>query len=174
MQDQAPIDRAPAAARPATARIEAADPATGGAVTRPVDFPTVWRLLAPWLGYLLIGAAGVLGLFTASGAPDDATYDAGFVTFAIALCIIALRIKHQLDGRYDGLLLPLSVEGEDALLLYMAVVGALGVGGLVLAAMTQGIFSDAGLAFFCICALLVFYNLKRYFDLRDQDDRASR
>jgi hypothetical protein len=136
-------------------------------ITRPTDFYGVWRLLAPWLGYLLIGAAGVLGLFTASGDPQGDAYIAGMVTFGIAVLMIALRIRHQFDGRYDGLLLAASVRSGDALMLYIPIIGALAVGGLVLAAMTDGIFHNAGLAFFAVCAMLIYVSVKRYFDFRE-------
>lgn len=132
------------------------------------DLVWVWRLLAPWLGYLLLGAAALFGLFSASEAADTAEYQAGMVTFALALGLIALRMKRQLDGHYDGLLLPLAVTDEDGFQLYLAVLGVLAVGGLVLAASTENVFHEVGIALFLICVALVFWNVKRYFDRREE------
>lgn len=159
MQQEASVRRAPP--RHGLEAVEAGDE---DVITRPTDFYHVWRLLAPWLGYLLIGAAGVLGLFTASGNPEGDGYVAGMVTFGIAVVMIALRIRHQFDGRYDGLLLAASVNSGDALTFYIPIIGVLGIGGLVLAAETDGIFHDAGFAFFGVCAVMIYVSVKRYFD----------
>lgn len=159
MHDEAPARRAPLGHG-----LEVVEGENEDVITRPTDFYSVWRLLTPWLGYLLIGAAGVLGLFTASGQPHGDPYIAGMVTFGVAVVMIALRIRHQFAGRYDGLLLATSVNSGDALAFYIPIVGALGIGGLVLAAETDGIFHDAGFAFFGVCAVMIYVSVKRYFD----------
>ncbi len=127
----------------------------------------VWRLVGPWLGYVFLAFAAVLGLFTASGAPDRATYLSGMLTFAIAVVVVALRAKRQLDGAEVGFLLPISVAGPDTLAVTIAVLGVLGLAGAALAASVGGALYGIGLALFVVCAALIFTEIKRYFDRID-------
>jgi hypothetical protein len=157
MQDDTP------AGRHAAPGHEAADPA---AVR--TDLATVWRLVAPWLGYLLLAAAGLLGLFTASDAGEGEGYAAGLLTFGLAVLIIAWRMRDQLDGRDVGLFLPVMVEGEDALLLWIAVMTALGIAGLLVAAGSESVLHTAGIALFVVAALFIFFAVKRNFDRRER------
>ncbi len=133
----------------------------------PVAPREVWRLIAPGLGYIFLAAASVLGLFTASGAADTATYDAGLATFVVAAIIIAVRIKRQLDGKEVGFLLDISVAGTDSLLVSIAVLVVLALVGVVLAAAVGGTFYGMGLALFVIATLVIFLDIKRYFDQRE-------
>jgi hypothetical protein len=140
---------------------------------RPPSAPAVsageaWRLVAPWLGYVFLGAAALLGLFTASGADDAATYASGLATFAVAASLIAWRMKRQLDGYEVGFLLPVAVSSSDALLVTIAVLGAMGLAGAVLAATVGGTVYGIGLALFIICAAFIFIEIKRYFDGRER------
>jgi hypothetical protein len=138
--------------------------AAGGVSLTPVRLSEVRGWIAPWLGHGLLVAAGIFGLSTASGAPDDATYDAGMITFALAVLILAIRLKRQLDGDELGLLLPVSVGREDGLILSIALLTVLGLGGAIVAATTGGIFYGVGLALFIISAALIFHEIKQYFD----------
>lgn len=135
----------------------------------PVPIPAgeFWHMIVPWLGYLFLAAAGILGLFTASGAPDDATYGAGMALFVIAGIVIAWRLKRQFDGREIGFLLPVSVDNSDFLFVSIAVLGALGLVGLGLAASVGGTLYSIGVALFIVAAALIFNDIKRYFDRRD-------
>ncbi len=132
-----------------------------------------WHLLAPWLGYVLLAAAAILGLFTASGAPDSATYASGLATFALAVALIALRMNRQLGGREIGFLLPISVESADALIITVALLTLLGVVGAVLAAAVGGVVYTIGLALFIVCGAVIFFEMKRYFDHRDHPRQSS-
>jgi hypothetical protein len=141
--------------------------------SEPATAPTVparelLRMVAPWLGYVFLVFAGVLGLFTASAAADQATYVSGLVTFAVAGVLIVLRMMRQLDGADVGLLLPIAAAGIDTLLVTVAVLGVLGLVGAVLAAAVGGALYGIGLALFVICAALIFTELKRYFDRIDR------
>jgi hypothetical protein len=127
-----------------------------------------WRMVAPWLGYVFLAYAGLLGLFTASAAKDEASYGCGLLTFAVAGVLIAVRIMRQLDGREVGLLLPIATAGGDTLVVTVAVLALLGLVGAVLAAAVGGAFYGIGLALFIICAALIFNELKRYFDRIDR------
>lgn len=123
-----------------------------------------WRLVAPWLGYFFLGAAAVLGLITASGGSDDATYASGLATFAVAVLLIAWRMKRQLDGCEIGFLLPISAAGSDTLLVTIAVLAALGLAGAILAATVGGMLYGIGIALFIISSAFIFIEIKRYFD----------
>jgi hypothetical protein len=134
---------------------------------RPVGADEVWRLVAPGLGYIFLAAAAVLGLFTASGAADSATYAAGLGTFILAAVIIAVRMKRQFDGDRVGFLLEISVASTDSLLVSIAVLTVLALVGVVLAATVGGTLYGIGLALFVIATLLIFRDIKRYFDQRE-------
>ena len=134
----------------------------------PVPASEVWHLVGPWLGYVFLAFAGVLGLFTASGATDGATYLSGLVTFAIAIIVIAMRVKRQLDGAEIGFLLPISVAGPDTLAVTIAILAVLGLAGVSLAATVGGALYGVGLALFVVCAALIFTEIKRYFDRIDR------
>jgi hypothetical protein len=140
-----------------------AEPAPGGRS----GLAAAWRLIAPGLGYVLLAAAALLGLFAASGAADGEAYAVGLATFALAALIIGWRLKDQFDGKDDGLLLPVTVASEDALFLLIAVMTVLGLAGLLVAAEAEGAFHAAGIALFCVAALLIFLNIKAYFDRRE-------
>lgn len=134
---------------------------------RPIGADEVWRLVAPWLGYAFLAAAAVLGLFTASGAADDATYAAGLATFILAATIIAVRMKRQFDGREVGFLLDITVANSNSLFVSIAVLTILALAGLVLAATVGGTLYGIGLALFVIATLVIFRDIKRYFDRRE-------
>jgi hypothetical protein len=123
-----------------------------------------WRLVAPWLGYAFLGVAAVLGLFTASDAPDGATYASGLAAVAVALILVAWRMKKQLDGREIGFLLPVTPADSDTLLVTIALLAILGVVGGMLAATVGGTVYGIGLALLIICAAFIFFEIKRYFD----------
>jgi hypothetical protein len=108
-------------------------------------------MVAPWLGYGFLAASGVLGLFTASAATDAPTYAAGLGTFVLAIVIIVMRMKRQLDGREIGFLLAVSVTSVEALFVSIAVLGVLGLVGI-------------GLALFIMCAAFILSDIKGYFD----------
>jgi hypothetical protein len=147
-----------------TLALHAAPQEKPGATAPPVSAAELWHMLAPWLGYVFLGAAGVLGLFTASGAPDDATYDVGLSTFIVAVVIIAVHMKRQLDGREVGFLLPVAAASGDVLVVTIAILGVLALAGAALAATLGGTLYGIGLAFFIVCWALIFIEIKRYFD----------
>jgi hypothetical protein len=138
----------------------------------PATLPTigaheVWALVGPWLGHVFLTAAAVLGLFTASGE-HGVTYGAGLATFVVAVLLIFLRIKRQLDGREIGFLLPIASMNIDSLVVTIAVLAILGLVGIVLAATVGGELYGIGLALFIITVAIIFSNIKRYFDLRER------
>jgi len=130
-----------------------------------------WHLVAPWLGYAFLTVAAVIGLFTASGPVDDATYVSGLVTFLVAVLLIAARMKRQLDGREVGFLWAgVATKDSDTLLVSIALLTVLGLIGAILAAEIGGTLYGEGLALFIVCAAFIFFDIKRYFD--QQEPRA--
>jgi hypothetical protein len=127
----------------------------------------VWALVAPWLGHVFLTAAALLGLFTASGGAEGATYGAGLATFAVAVFLIFVRIKRQLDEQEIGFLLPVASGNVDTLLVTIAVLFVLGLVGAALAATVGGTLYGIGLALFIITVAIIFSSIKRYFDLRE-------
>lgn len=123
-----------------------------------------WRLLAPWLGYLITGSVGIAGLYAGSRMSDPGGHGAGVLCFFLAVASIAWRIHRQTGGADEGVLLKLQVNSSDELLLYVAVFAILGVGGLALAGAAGGVFRFVGLTFFVCCVALVFFYVKAYFD----------
>lgn len=134
----------------------------------PLSAREAWRLIAAWLGYFFLGGAAVLGLVTASGAEDDATYASGLATCAVAVLLIAWRMRQQLDGREIGFLLPISAAGADTLFVTIAVLAALGLAGAILAATVGGTVYGIGIALFTISGAFIFIEIKRYFDRRER------
>jgi len=135
---------------------------------QPVGADAVWRMIAPGLGYVFLTGAAVLGLFTASGNVDDATYAAGLGLFVLAAVIIALRLKRTFDGREVGILLEVSVASTDSLFVSIAVLAVLALVGAVLAATVGGTLYGVGLALFVIASAMIFRDIKRYFDERER------
>ena len=134
---------------------------------QPVPVSEVWRIVLPGLGYVFLALAGVYGLFTASEAGDGPTYAAGLGLFILAALLIAVRLKLQFDGSEVGFLLPMVIERLDSLLVAIAVLTVLGLGGFILAAAVGGALYGIGLALFVVSALIIFLEIKRYFDRRD-------
>jgi hypothetical protein len=139
----------------------------------PSDLPAItageaWRLVAPWLGYVFLTAAALLGLFTARGDADAVTYGVGLATFFVAVALIVVRMNRQLNGRDVGFLLPVTPGDVDSLLVTIAVLVVLGLVGAVLAATVGGVLYGIGLALFVVSVLLIFTDMKRYFDLRER------
>ena len=116
-------------------------------------------MIAPWLGHVFLAGAGILGLFTASGAGDRATYAVGLATFAVAVILIAVRIRRQIDGREIPFLLAVTVTNSDELFVTIAVLAVLGLVGAVLAAAVGGTVYAIGLALLIICYALIFYEI---------------
>lgn len=124
----------------------------------------MWRLVAPWLGYVVVAIFGIVGLYAGSRVSDSGGHGAGVLCFFLAVALIAWRIHRQTGGGDEGALLRLRVNSSDELLLNIAVLAVLGVGGLALAGATGGVFRFVGLAFFVCCAGLIFFYVKAFFD----------
>lgn len=130
--------------------------------------------LTPWACGAFLVVAALLGLFTASNAADPATDAAGWITAALALLALALGLKLHWDGGSAALTQLVLVDETDALLLLIALLAALAIGGLFLAARwSTGVLYDSGWALFGFSLALLFWNLKHYFDRRDSRPPAE-
>jgi hypothetical protein len=131
-----------------------------------IGFRELWHWFAPWLGGALLVAVGLLGLFVASRAEDDATYAGGFAAAAVAALTLIWRIRVGFDGDGRGAFLPsLLVDEGNALVLLLAVLVVLGLFGLFLAAQGRepmAIYGGYGL--FAGALIMIFWNVKHYFD----------
>jgi hypothetical protein len=132
-----------------------------------VGFDELWRWLAPWLVGAFLALAALLGLFTASRAQTDGSYAIGFATAGLALLMLAWRLKRALDG--DRAPASVLVDDATALVVVIALLTALAVGGLLLAARSGEVVPEAvGYALFGFSLVFIFANLKHYFHRRER------
>lgn len=124
----------------------------------------IWQWIAPWLLGVLLGCASLLGFFTASGARGADTYVIGFITAGLALLALIWLVKHACDRRAPSLPFDILVDWPESLVLLIAVLSAIAVGGLFLAAETRGAAESAGYALFVVCLIVIGWNLKHYYD----------
>src|SRR5690348_9363041 len=131
---------------------------------RRVPLRDIWNWIAPWLLGVLLGCASLLGFLTASGAHGPETYAAGLFTAGLALVALVWLVKLACDRPPRGWPLDILVERPESLVLLIALLSAIGVGGLFLAAYTHGSVQPAGYALFVVCLIFIGWNLKHYYD----------
>jgi len=128
--------------------------------------------MVPWLVGALLAFSALFGFFTASGAEDNGTYAAGFVTAGLSLVALGWCVKRYFDRRAEDFAQSIDVvilvEQTDSLLVLIALLVALGIGGLFLCAYAEGAASNAGFALFVVSLIFIFWNLKHYFDMRER------
>ena len=130
-----------------------------------------WLSLRPWLGGLLLLLAALFGLVSASeaGAGDPGLYRGGLMLAVLAIAGIFLRIKQSFDGTESGLILDISIEEDDALWLFVPVMIALALAGIIVAAADPaGPYYWFGLALFTAATALIFINLKLHYDAKER------
>ena len=123
----------------------------------------IWGWVAPWLAGALLSMGALLGFLTSSGANDEATYIVGFVTAGLCLGALVWGMKAFIDGRRVALV----VDREDSLLVLVALLAVLAIGGLFLAANFGGAVAAVGYAGFGVGLATIAINLKHYFDRHD-------
>jgi len=143
---------------------------TGRSAQR-VPLNDIGRWIAPWLTGVLLAGATLLGFFTASGAEGPDTYAAGLVTAGLALVALGWLVKGAFDDRTVRWPLKILVERPESLVLLVALLTAIGIGGLFLAADAHGAAKTAGYALFVVCLLVIAWNLKHYYDRTDSRQR---
>ncbi|MGH7000847.1 MAG: hypothetical protein ACREEA_05015 [Stellaceae bacterium] len=134
---------------------------------RRVPLRDIWSWIAPWLLGVLLGCASLLGFLTASGARAPDTYAAGLFTAGLALVALIWLVKQACVHPAPGWPFDILVERPESLLLLIALLSAIGVGGLFLAAGARGAAESAGYALFVVCLVFIGWNLKRHYDRID-------
>ena len=125
----------------------------------------IW--VAPWLAGVLLACATLLGFFTAADARGPDTYAAGFFTAGLTLIALVWLVKRSCDRPVRGWLFDIRIERPESLLLLVALLAAIGIGGLFLAADAHGAAESAGYALFVVCLLFIAWNLKHHYDQID-------
>lgn len=136
----------------------------------PAGARLAWRWLRPWVGGGLLVAAALLGLISASEAQtaDASLYWGGLALAMLSAAALFLRIKHAFDGIDDGMTLDARIENSDTLWIFVPVMTALALAGILVAGATPpGIDHFFGLALFCIATACIFLTLKGYYDSQD-------
>lgn len=136
---------------------------------RRVPVTEVARWFAPWVlgGMLLIVFLG--GLWCASAAGDDGTYAVGLLAALLALAGLIWELVTALGGGLGSLSGRFLVEDETSLLVLVVLMTALALGGIMLAARSPSVAaSGAGYGLFLFAIVLVFANLKHYYDRRER------
>ncbi|MDE2229626.1 MAG: hypothetical protein KGL11_11375 [Alphaproteobacteria bacterium] len=140
---------------------------TAARTARRAPIRAIWNWVAPWFTGVLLAGATLLGFFTASGAEGPDTYAIGLVTAGLALVALGWLVKSTFDERTGRWPLKILAERPESLVLLVALLTAIGIGGLFLAADAHGAAKTAGYALFVVCLLVIAANLKHYYDERD-------
>lgn len=140
----------------------------------PAGARLAWRWLRPWVGGALLIAAALLGLISASEAEtaNSSLYWGGLALAVLSAAALFLRIKHAFDGIDDGLILDARIENSDTLWIFVPVMIALALAGILIAGATPpGIDHCFGLALFGVATACIFLTLKGYYDSEDRRRR---
>ncbi len=126
----------------------------------------IWSWYAPWIVGTVIAAIFLFGLYTTSRANDDGSYAIGFILAGAALAGLA----YELWAGFPIILPTVLVDTAEGLAVVVFLLGALAIGGLILAATSPDAdLHSVGYALFVVCAVLIGWNLKHYYDRRDRD-----
>jgi hypothetical protein len=136
--------------------------------SRRVPLGEIVRWFEPWIlaGALVLVFLG--GLWCASSAADDGTYAIGLAAAALALAALIWELGAAFRGDVGNVARRLLVDDEEALVVLLALLSALALGGLVFAARAASVaVSGAGYGLCVVAIVFIFANLKHYFDRRD-------
>ncbi|HVA12452.1 MAG TPA: hypothetical protein VNF99_04315 [Stellaceae bacterium] len=127
------------------------------------------RWFWPWVLAGVLVAIFLAGLWSASRAVDDGAYVVGLVAAALALAGLAWELDAALGGRSSDLFVSLLVDDADSLVILVALMTALALGGLVVAAHAASVaVAGAGYGLCVFAVIFIFADLKHYFDRRDR------
>jgi hypothetical protein len=132
------------------------------------EMKRLWPWVVPPLAGAALAASAVFGLITASDAQDGETYATGLALAALALLALGWGWRNYFGGHDSGLPVPVLVERTDALLVLIAALAALALGGLFLAAYGTGDTPAVGYGLFGANLAMIFLELRHYFDRRDR------
>ena len=132
---------------------------------RRVPWSEVSRWIAPWLLAALLVIACLGGLWCASAAADAGTYAVGLAGAVLAFAALVWQLRLALGNEPLRLTERLLVHNLDSLVVLIALLVVLALGGLVLAARgPSAATSGAGYGLCLFAVVFIFANLKHYFD----------
>jgi hypothetical protein len=123
---------------------------------------------APWLVAAILVLVCIGALWCASSASDDLTYTIGLLGALLALIALVWEGVAALSGGLGDFSLEMLVDDDVSLVVLMALLAILALGGLVLAAREPSPTATGvgyGLCIFGV--VFAFANLKHYFDRRE-------
>jgi hypothetical protein len=123
---------------------------------------------APWLVAAIPVLVCIGALWCASSASDDLTYTIGLLGALLALIALVWEGVAALSGGLGDFSLEMLVDDDVSLVVLMALLAILALGGLVLAARGPSPTATGvgyGLCIFGV--VFAFANLKHYFDRRE-------
>ena len=125
----------------------------------------VLRWFAPWFVAAVLVLVCIGALWCASRASDDLTYAIGLIGALLALVAVVWEGIAALSGGLGDFSLQMLVDDDLSLVVLMALLMILALGGLVLAARGPSP-TAAGVGYgLCIFGVVfAFANLKHYFD----------
>jgi hypothetical protein len=132
----------------------------------PVTEVVSW--FAPWLVAAILVLVCIGALWCASSASDDLTYTIGLFGALLALIALVWEGVAALSGGLGDFSLEMLVDDDVSLVVLMALLAILALGGLVLAARGPSPTATGvgyGLCIFGV--VFAFANLKHYFDRRE-------
>lgn len=139
--------------------------------SRRIPFGEIARWFGPWVLAGALVAMLIAGLWFASDAVDDGAYAVGLAAAAFALAALVWEVGIAFGGGARRLSGTVFVEDDATIVILLALLAVLAVGGLVLAARTDSVATIAAGYGLCVAAiLLAAANLKHYFDRREEDE----
>ncbi len=125
----------------------------------------VLRWFTPWFIAAILVVVCFGALWCASSASDDLTYAIGLIGALLALIALIWEGIAALSGEVEDLPLQMLVDDDLSLIVLMALLGILALGGLILAARGPSPTANGVGYGLCIFAVVfAFANLKHYFD----------
>jgi hypothetical protein len=123
---------------------------------------------APWFVAAMLVLVCIGALWCASSASDDLTYTIGLLGALLALIALVWEGVAALSGGLGDFSLQMLVDDDVSLVVLMALLAILALGGLMLAARGPSPTATGVGYGLCIFAVVfAFANLKHYFDRSD-------
>jgi hypothetical protein len=122
------------------------------------------RLLAA----VVVGGAGLYGLYSAAGAGSSSGYTLGLLLFAAGVGCVFWMLKQHYDGVPETRLLDIWPQRPRNGWLLLLVLGVLGLVGLFLAAGGDPYLYWFGLSLFVACCVMALMAMKTIYDRRER------
>lgn len=133
-----------------------------------VPFSDVARWFAPWILAGVLALIFAAGLWCASSAADTGAYAIGLAAAALAFLALLWELGAALGPGIGNPLAGSLVDDDTSLVVLLALLIVMAVGGLILAARAPSpAASGAGYGLFIFGLVFICANLKHYFDRRE-------